>query len=68
MLNDQKGDLTDSHNILSRWKNHFCQLLKVLRANGVWQSAAHTAEPMVPEPTSFEVQMAMGKLGSVIKD
>jgi len=42
--------------------------LNVLGANGVWQGAVHTAEPMVPEPTGIEVQMAIEKLGSVIKD
>jgi len=41
--------------------------LKVLGANSVWQSAVHTPEPMVPEPSGFEVQMAIEKLGSLIK-
>jgi hypothetical protein len=30
IVNDEKGDLvTDSHSILARWKNKFCQLLYV---------------------------------------
>lgn len=60
--------LADSHRILNRWKNHFCQLLNVPGANGVWQSAVPTAVPMVREPSGFDVQMAIENLGSVIKD
>jgi hypothetical protein len=42
--------------------------MNVLGANGVWQSAVHTAEPVVPEPSGFEFEMAIEKLGYMIKD
>jgi hypothetical protein len=35
VVKDEKGDLvTDSHSILTRWKEHFCQLLNVHGVNG----------------------------------
>jgi len=37
-----------------RWTNHWCQFL-----NDVSQTEIHTAEPLVPEPSAFEVEMAM---------
>jgi hypothetical protein len=60
---DEKGDLVaDSHSILARWKNHFSQLLKIHGVNDVRQIEVHTAEPLVPEPSAFEVEMAIEKL------
>ena len=44
------------------WRNNFSQLLNVHRVNEVWQTEIDTAEPLVPEPSAFEVQMATGKL------
>jgi hypothetical protein len=38
--------LADSHNILNRWKNYFCQLLNVYRASDVGQIEIITAEPL----------------------
>jgi hypothetical protein len=36
--NDENGNLfVDSHNILTRWKNYFSQLLKVHRASNIRQ-------------------------------
>jgi hypothetical protein len=49
---------------LSRWKNYFCQLLKVHGAGGVRQTEMHTAEPFVPDPSASEVEVAVGKLKS----
>jgi hypothetical protein len=37
--------IADSHNILSRWKNYFSQLLNVHNVSDV----RHTAEPLIPE-------------------
>jgi len=35
-VNDEKSDLvTDCHNILARWMNHFSQMLNVNGVNGV---------------------------------
>jgi hypothetical protein len=37
-VKDENGDLlADSHNILNRWKNYFCQLLNVHRVRYVTQ-------------------------------
>jgi hypothetical protein len=63
LVKDDGGDLVaDPHKILNRWKNYFCQLLKVHGAGGVRQTEMHTAEPFVPEPSSSEVEVAIGKL------
>jgi hypothetical protein len=59
----EKGDfITDFHSILARWSNHFSQLLNVLEVNNVRQTEIHTAEPLVPQPGAFEVEMAIEKL------
>jgi sorting nexin-29 len=47
---------------LNRWKNYFCQLLNVHGVNDVRQTEINTAEPLVPEPSSFEVDIAIEKL------
>jgi hypothetical protein len=39
--------------------NYFSQLLNVHGVNDVRQTEIHTAEPLVPEPSAFEVEMAM---------
>jgi hypothetical protein len=58
----EKGDLvTDSHSILARWMNHFSQLLNVHGVNGVRQTAIHIAEPLVPESSADEVELAIEK-------
>jgi hypothetical protein len=63
LVKDERGDLVaDPHKILNRWKNYFCQLLNVHGAGGVRQIEMHTAEPFVPEPSSSEVEVAIGKL------
>jgi hypothetical protein len=59
----EKGDLvTDSHNILARWRGQFSQLFNVHEINDVRQTDRHTAEPLVPEPSAFEIEMAIEKL------
>jgi hypothetical protein len=63
IVNDEKGDLVaDCHSILARSRNYFSQLLNVHGDNDVKQTEIHTAEPLVPEPSAFEVQMATEKL------
>jgi hypothetical protein len=50
----------DSHSILARRKNHFSQLLNVVHGIcDVRQTEIHTAEPIVPEPSAFEIEMAI---------
>jgi len=54
--------VTDSHSILARWRNHFSQLLHVRGVSDVRQTETHTAEPLVPVPSAFEVELAIEKL------
>ena len=54
----------DSHSILARWRNYFSQLLNVDGVNDVRQTEIHTAEPLVPEPSAFETELAIDKLKS----
>jgi hypothetical protein len=59
----ENGDLlADSHRILNRWKNYFYQLLNVHGVNDVRQTEIHTAELLVPESSSSEVEIAIEKL------
>jgi len=63
IVKDENGDLvTDSHSILARWRNHFSQLFNVHGISDVRQTEIHTAEPLVPESSAFEVEMAIEKL------
>jgi len=64
-VKNEKSDLvTDSHSNLARWRNHFSQLWNVHGFNNVWQTETHTAEPLVPEPSAFQVELATEKLKS----
>ena len=54
--------VTSSHRIFARCRNHFFQLLNVHGVNDVRQAEIHTAEPLVPEPSAFGVEMAIEKL------
>jgi hypothetical protein len=47
-----------------RWKNYFSQLLNVHGVEDDGQVEIHTAEPLVPEPNAFEVELAIEKLKS----
>jgi len=59
----EKGALvTVSHSILARCRNHISQLLKVHGVNEVRQAEKHSAEPLVPEPSAFQVEMTSEKL------
>jgi hypothetical protein len=65
MVKAENGDLlADSHSILNRWKNNFCHLLNVRGVNDVRKTEIRTAEPLVPEPSSSEVEIAIEKLKS----
>jgi len=64
-VKDDKGDLfADSLSILARWRNYFSQILNVHGINYVKQTEIHTAEPLVPEPSASEVELAIEKLTS----
>ena len=57
------GDLvTDSHRSLARCRDHFTQLLNTHGTNEFRQKEMHTAEPLMPEPNAFELEMAAEKL------
>jgi hypothetical protein len=59
---DGNGDLfADSHKILNIWENCFHQLSNILRMNDVRQIEVHTAEPLVPDPSTFVVEFGIAK-------
>jgi hypothetical protein len=59
IVKDEKCDLvTDSHSILSRWRNNFSHLLNVHGVNDLSQTEILTAETLVPEPSAFGVERA----------
>jgi hypothetical protein len=63
VVKDEKGDLVaDSHSILARWRNHFFQLLDVRGVKDVRQTEVRAAEPLVPELSASEFEMAVEKL------
>jgi hypothetical protein len=63
LVKDKRGDLlADPHKILNKWKNYFCQLLNVHGVGDVRQTEMHTAEPLVPEPSASEIEVANWKL------
>ena len=65
IVKDDMGDLVaDSHSVLAMWRNHLSQLLNIHGVNDISQTEIHTAEPLVPEPYDFEVELAIEKLKS----
>ena len=59
IVKHKKGDLvTDSYSILAGWRNYFSQQFIVEGVSNVRQTETPTAEPLVPEPSAFEVEMA----------
>jgi hypothetical protein len=65
IIKDEKRYLfSDSHIILASWRDHFSQLLKVHGANDVSETEIHTAEPLVPEPSVFEIDLDTENLKS----
>jgi len=65
IVKDEKGDLVaDFHSIMARWRNYFFQIMNVHGVREVRQAEIHTAEPLVPEPSALEVELAIKKLKS----
>jgi hypothetical protein len=63
IVKDEKGDLVaDSLSILSSWMESFSQLLNVHGVSDDRQREIHTAEPLVPEPSTAELELAIEKL------
>jgi hypothetical protein len=44
---------------VARWRSYFSQLFSIHGVNDVRQTEIHTAEPLVPDPNAFEVEMAV---------
>ena len=51
--------VTDSNSILTKWRNYFSHLFNVHGISDVRQTEIQTAEPPVPEPSAFQVEMAI---------
>ena len=49
---------------MTRCRNYFSQLLNVLGSKDVMQAEKHTAEPLVPELSVFEVELTIEQLKS----
>ena len=65
IVKDEKGDLeADSHSIVVRWRKYFSQPFNMHGVKDVGQAEIHTAEPLVPEPSASEVELAIDKLKS----
>ena len=60
---DEKCDLVaNSRSIMARWRNSFPQILSVHGVSEVRRAEIHTAEPLVPEPSALEFELAIEKL------
>jgi hypothetical protein len=65
IVKDEKRDLlADSHSIMVRWRNYFSQKLNVHGVSDVRQAEIRTTEPLVPEPSALEFELAIEKLKS----
>ena len=63
VVKDEKGDIVaNCHSIRTRRRKHFSQLQSVHGANDVRQTEIRTAEPLAPERSAFEVEMAIERL------
>ena len=63
IVKDEKGDLVaDSQSIVARWRNYFSQLFNVHGVKDVVQAEIHTAEPLVPELSAAEFELAIDKM------
>jgi hypothetical protein len=63
LVKDEKVDeVADTHSIMAKWRNYFSQLLNLhgVKENG--QGEIHTAEPLEPETSDFEFELAIEKL------
>jgi hypothetical protein len=65
VIKDENGNLlAGPQSVLNKWKNFFNQVLNVHGVHDVRQMDIHTAEPLVPEPSLVEVEIAIGELKS----
>jgi hypothetical protein len=62
-VKNKNGDLlAESKNILNKLKNHLSQILNAPMVSDIRQLEIHTAEPLVPDPSRFEVEIDIAKL------
>jgi hypothetical protein len=62
-VKDDKGDLVaDSNSILVKWRNYFGKLLNAHEVSDIRQAEVHTENPLVPETTAFEIELAIENL------
>ena len=54
----------DSRSIVARWRNYFSQLFNVHGVKDAGQVEIPTADPLVPETSVFEFELAIDKLKS----
>jgi len=65
---DYKGDLLAySDIILQRWKKTLLSV-SVHRVNEIIQTGVHTSELLVPNPSSFPVEVALERLKNIIHE
>jgi len=56
IVKNEEGHLVaDSHIIVDRWRKYFPQLFNVHGVKEVGQAEIQTAEPLVTEPSAFEI-------------
>ena len=56
--------ITEPHSIIARCRSYFSQILNVRGFSGIRHAEMHTVEPLVPQPSSFEEELAIEKLKS----
>jgi len=56
--------VANSHSIVARWRNYFSQLFNVHGVKDVGLAEIHTAQPLVPEPSASDVELAIDKIKS----
>jgi len=62
-VKDEKGELVaDRHRIMASWRNYFSQQLNEHEDNDVKQAEITIVEPLVPEASAFEFELAIGKV------
>jgi len=49
---------------VARWRDYFSQQFNVHGVKDVGQAEMHTTEPLIPEPSAFEFELAIDKLKS----
>jgi hypothetical protein len=64
LKNGESNLFADCNSNLVRWRKYFSQLLNVLGVNDVRHTEIHTEEPLVREPSVFEVELSIKKLKS----